>query len=72
MNDFCPTLKLVAGDCVMPRKNFPLLGRILKNSQLVKAKVYEWNDGEDLARILLKLINGRSNEDKISHSTTQF
>ncbi|KAI3443662.1 hypothetical protein Pfo_000327 [Paulownia fortunei] len=72
MNDFCPTLKLVAGDTVMPRKNFPLSGRILKNSQLVKAKVYEWSEGEDLARILLKLINSESNDDKISLSTTQF
>ncbi|KAK4415647.1 Inorganic pyrophosphatase 2 [Sesamum alatum] len=71
MNDFCPTLKLVAGDCIMPRKNFPLCGRILKNSQLVKAKVYEWSDSEDLARILLKLINSKSNEDQISLSTTQ-
>ncbi|KAL3644342.1 hypothetical protein CASFOL_012274 [Castilleja foliolosa] len=57
MNDFCPTLKLVPGDCVMPRKNFPLWGRIMKNSELVKAEIYEWDNGEDLAKILLKLIN---------------
>ncbi|PIN02537.1 putative haloacid dehalogenase-like hydrolase [Handroanthus impetiginosus] len=61
MNDFCPTLKLAADDCVMPRKNFPFRGRILKNPQLVKAKVYEWKDSEDLARILLNLINGKFN-----------
>lgn len=60
MNDFCPTLKLVAGDSVMPRKNFPLWNRIMENSQLVKANIYEWGDGEDLARILLKLINSYS------------
>ncbi|KAL3825250.1 hypothetical protein ACJIZ3_021279 [Penstemon smallii] len=63
-NDFCPTLKLGAGDCVLPRKDFPLHDRILKNSQLVKAKVYVWGDGEELARILLELINNNSNEDK--------
>ncbi|GFQ02362.1 inorganic pyrophosphatase 2 [Phtheirospermum japonicum] len=57
MNDFCPTLKLDPGDCVMPRKNFPLCGRVMENSELVKAKVYDWDDGEDLAEILLKLIS---------------
>lgn len=72
MNDFCPTLKLAAGDFVFPRKDFPLLGRILKNTHLVKAKVCEWNDSEDLATILRKLIECVSNEDKISPSTTQL
>ncbi|KAH6818290.1 Pyridoxal phosphate phosphatase-related protein [Perilla frutescens var. frutescens] len=72
MNDFCPTLKLASGDYVLPRKDFPLLGRILKNTQLVKAKVCEWNDSEDLARILGKIIECLSNEDKISPSTTQL
>lgn len=62
-NDFCPTLKLAEGDCVMPRKNFPLWDRILANPQLVKAKVYEWSNGEDLARILLKLIDHVPRED---------
>lgn len=70
MNDFCPTLKLASEDFVLPRKDFPLLGRISKNSNLVKAKVCEWNDSEDLARILGKLIECMSNEDKISPSTT--
>ncbi|GER51407.1 pyridoxal phosphate phosphatase-related protein [Striga asiatica] len=57
MNDFCPTLKLVKRDYVLPRKNFPLWGRIAKNSELVKAKVFDWGSGEDLAKILLQLIN---------------
>lgn len=52
MNDFCPTLKLVAADCVMPRKNFPLWGHLSNNLELVKAKVCEWSDGEELAKIL--------------------
>ncbi|XP_042055551.1 thiamine phosphate phosphatase-like protein [Salvia splendens] len=71
-NDFCPTLKLAAGDFVLPRKDFPLLSRISKNSNLVKAKVCEWNSSEDLAKILGKLIECMSNEDKISSSTTQL
>ncbi|KAK6147735.1 hypothetical protein DH2020_018647 [Rehmannia glutinosa] len=62
-NDFCPTLKLVAGDCVMPKKNFPLWSRIMKNSELVKAKVYDWGDSEDLAKTLLQVINSMSDED---------
>ncbi|KAL6511335.1 hypothetical protein OROHE_020417 [Orobanche hederae] len=57
MNDLCPTLKLVEGDWVLPRKNFPLWGSIMKNSKHVKAGVYEWGEGEDLAKILLELIN---------------
>lgn len=63
-NDFCPSLKLVAGDCVMPRKNFPLWTRIQNNSELMKARVYEWNDGEELARVLLELVNNPSSEDR--------
>lgn len=70
MNDFCPTIKLASEDFVLPRKEFPLSGRILKNSHLVKAKVCEWNDSEDMAKILGKLIECISNEDKISPSTT--
>ncbi|KAL8464012.1 hypothetical protein ACS0TY_033808 [Phlomoides rotata] len=72
MNDFCPTLKLVEGDSVMARKDFALLAHILKNSQLVKAKVYEWSNGEDLATILHKLISDKSNDDNINLSTAQL
>ncbi|KAL2501378.1 Inorganic pyrophosphatase 3 [Forsythia ovata] len=61
-NDFCPTLKLDAQDFVMPRMNFPLFDRILNNPMLVKAKVHEWSNGEELARILHELINNISNE----------
>ncbi|XP_051150183.1 thiamine phosphate phosphatase-like protein [Andrographis paniculata] len=56
-NDLCPTLTLVEGDFVMPRKNYSLWKHILKNLRLVKAKVCEWNDGADLARILIELVN---------------
>ncbi|KAK9947922.1 hypothetical protein M0R45_003517 [Rubus argutus] len=55
-NDFCPTLKLVEGDHVMPRKDYPLWDRICSNRMLIKADIHEWSDGEELAKILLHLI----------------
>lgn len=64
-NDFCPTLKLDAGDFVMPRMNFPLFDRILNNPALVKAKVHEWSNWEELATILHELINNISNEEEV-------
>nr|XP_043617815.1 inorganic pyrophosphatase 2-like [Erigeron canadensis] len=54
--DFCPSLKLVQGDYMMPRKDFPVWDLICKNRNLLKAEVHEWIDGEDLEQILLKLI----------------
>ncbi|GMH03745.1 hypothetical protein Nepgr_005584 [Nepenthes gracilis] len=55
--DYCPNLKLRAGDHVMPRKNFPLWDLICKNPKLIAARIHEWSDGEDLERVLLNLIN---------------
>ncbi|GKE41671.1 inorganic pyrophosphatase 2-like protein [Tanacetum coccineum] len=54
--DFCPSLKLVKDDYMMPRKDFPVWDLICKNRELVKAEVHEWTDGEDLERVLLQLI----------------
>ncbi|MCD9640711.1 Inorganic pyrophosphatase 1 [Datura stramonium] len=54
--DFCPSLKLREGDCVMPRKDFPVWTLINENRALVKAAVHEWTDGEELEKILLQLI----------------
>ncbi|GKF49510.1 inorganic pyrophosphatase 2-like protein [Tanacetum coccineum] len=54
--DFCPSLKLVEGDYMMPRKDFPVWDLICKNRQLVKADVHEWSDGESLERVLLQII----------------
>ncbi|CAA3022243.1 inorganic pyrophosphatase 3-like [Olea europaea subsp. europaea] len=68
-NDFCPTLKLDAGDFVMPRMNFPLFDRILNNRALVKAKVHEWSNWEELATILHELINYISNEEEVECRT---
>ncbi|CAA2973372.1 inorganic pyrophosphatase 1-like [Olea europaea subsp. europaea] len=55
--DFCPSLKLKDEDYVMPRKNFPVWDLICQNRALVRAKIHEWNDGEELESILLKLID---------------
>ncbi|GAB2269283.1 hypothetical protein Dimus_004208 [Dionaea muscipula] len=56
--DYCPSLRLRAGDHVMPRKNFPLWDLICKNPKLITAKIHEWTDGEELELILLHLVNG--------------
>ncbi|KAL1815616.1 hypothetical protein ACET3Z_018190 [Daucus carota] len=58
--DYCPTLKLGEGDHVMPRKNFPLSKLICDNSTLVKAEIHEWDDGEELEAILLRLIEAET------------
>ncbi|XP_058074063.1 thiamine phosphate phosphatase-like protein [Magnolia sinica] len=64
--DFCPSTKLGEGDHVMPRKNFPLWDLISSNPMLVKAKLHEWSNAEELGRILLHLINTISIEDNNS------
>lgn len=51
--DFCAGLKLEEGDFLMPRKNYPIWEIICNNRSLIKAKVHEWKDGEDLETILL-------------------
>lgn len=64
--DFCPSLKLVEGDYMMPRKDFPVWELICKNLDLVKADVHEWTNGEDLERILLHIITSiiaKNNDD---------
>lgn len=68
--DYCPTLKLQDRDYVMPRKNYPLWDRISSEPALVKAKVHEWNTGEELEKILLHLINTISMEQSISGSNS--
>ncbi|KAI7728175.1 hypothetical protein M8C21_013191 [Ambrosia artemisiifolia] len=55
--DYCPSLKLVEGDYMMPRKDFPVWYLICKNRHLVRSAVHEWTSGEDLEQILLHLIN---------------
>ena len=73
--DFCPSLKLVEGDYMMPRKNFPVWNLICKNRQLVKAGIHEWTDGEDLERVLLQIIASIISVDDMKNNvdnTSQF
>lgn len=56
-NDFCPSLKLTPRDFVMPRKNFQLWDEICNNPKLIKARVHEWMNGEELETTLKNLIN---------------
>ncbi|KAF8393505.1 hypothetical protein HHK36_021749 [Tetracentron sinense] len=70
--DFCPSLKLGEGDCMMPRKNFPVWELIRCNPMLMKAEVHEWSDGEELERVLLHLINMISIEENSSSNCTQL
>ena len=57
VGDYCPSLKLKERDFVMPRKNFPVWDLISKNPLLIKAKIHEWSNGDDLEKILLGLID---------------
>ncbi|CAA3023288.1 inorganic pyrophosphatase 1-like [Olea europaea subsp. europaea] len=66
--DFCPSLKLKEGDYVMPRMNFPVWDLICQNRELVRAKIDEWSDGEELERVLLKLIEAISIQESHSNS----
>lgn len=63
--DFCPSLKLGEGDHVMPRKDFPLWDRICDNPSLVKAKVHEWSNEEELHSVLVQLVDEISTQDRI-------
>ncbi|KAG8051431.1 hypothetical protein GUJ93_ZPchr0001g30229 [Zizania palustris] len=55
--DYCPSLKLGEGDYVMPKENYPLWNLISSNTQLLRAEVHPWNNGEELEKTLLKLVN---------------
>ncbi|KAF5201005.1 Thiamine phosphate phosphatase-like protein [Thalictrum thalictroides] len=54
--DYCPSLKLVENDYVLPRKNYPLWELISNNPLLLKANIYEWSNGEKLEQILIHLL----------------
>ncbi|XP_017217671.1 inorganic pyrophosphatase 1 [Daucus carota subsp. sativus] len=70
--DYCPMLKLGPENFVMPRKNFPVWSLISENRDLVKAKIHEWTDGQELEQILLGLIASISEEEKRSISSAQL
>ncbi|KAL6344745.1 hypothetical protein AAG906_002651 [Vitis piasezkii] len=62
--DFCSGLKLGEEDYLMPRKNYPIWEIICSNPKLIKAKINEWSNGEELEKILLQLITTISIEEK--------
>lgn len=63
--DYCPSLKLLEGDFMMPRKNYPVWDLICRNPMLLKAEIYGWTDGEELERVLLRLVDTIITEEKI-------
>ncbi|KAG6523105.1 inorganic pyrophosphatase 2-like [Zingiber officinale] len=54
--DYCPSLRLTEGDCLMPRKDFPLSKLLYANSDLLKARPHHWSSSEELKEVLLRLI----------------
>ena len=52
--DFCAGLKLEEDDIMLPRKDFPVWDMICKNPMLIKAKICEWSDWEELEMVLLR------------------
>lgn len=52
--DFCAGLKLEEGDYLIPRKNFPIWEVICTKPMLIKAKIHEWSNWEELAAVLFK------------------
>lgn len=55
-NDYCPSLKLTTIDYVMPRKHLPLWDAICSDPTLISASIHEWEDANELGRMLINLI----------------
>ncbi|KAL6212306.1 hypothetical protein ACLB2K_017526 [Fragaria x ananassa] len=55
--DFCAGLKLEEGDVLMPRKDFPICDLISANPLLIKAKIHEWSNWDELGTNLLSTAN---------------
>ncbi|KAK9121197.1 hypothetical protein Syun_018814 [Stephania yunnanensis] len=55
--DYCPSLRLRSNDFVMPRKDYPVWELMCCDPSKIKAKIYEWSNGEELERTLLNLIH---------------
>ncbi|XP_057772193.1 inorganic pyrophosphatase 1-like [Salvia miltiorrhiza] len=70
--DFCPSLKLRDGDFMMPRKNFPVWGLICENRALLRAEIHEWIDGEDMEKIVMKLIEKIKIQDSVQLLSVDF
>ncbi|KAI3421687.1 uncharacterized protein J3R85_011876 [Psidium guajava] len=55
--DYCPCLRLGTRDFVVPRKSFPLWNLISSDQTLIKAVIHGWSNGEELAGVLLDIID---------------
>ncbi|KAM7254474.1 hypothetical protein ACFE04_003854 [Oxalis oulophora] len=66
IGDYCPSLKLNEVDYMMPRKDFPVWKLICENPMLIKAKIQEWSDGEELEIVLSQIIRTILREEKES------
>lgn len=71
-NDYCPSLKLLEGDHVLPRKDYPLWDRIQSNTALIKAGVHEWSSAEELRCTLLQLISETGDQTSSSCNYSQL
>ncbi|MCO5568215.1 hypothetical protein L7F22_021911 [Adiantum nelumboides] len=54
--DFCPTLRLTEGDCVLPREDYPLLAMLMQSMPKVKASIYPWGTAKIMEETLVTLI----------------
>ncbi|KAL6604624.1 hypothetical protein ACP70R_043051 [Stipagrostis hirtigluma subsp. patula] len=54
--DYCPSLKLREGDYVMPRAGYPVWDLVVDSPP--RAAVRGWASFEDLARVLLAIVDG--------------
>ncbi|KAF7814162.1 Inorganic pyrophosphatase 2 [Senna tora] len=71
IGDYCPSLKLKERDFFMPRKNFPVWDLICKDPLAIKAEIHEWIDGEDLERILDKMMHELHSQGKTIEDIVQ-
>lgn len=72
IGDFCPSLKLRDEDFMMPRKDFPVWGLICENRALLRAEIHEWIDGEDMEKIVMKLIEKIKIQDSVQLLSTDL
>ena len=56
-NDLCPSLKLSSNDLIFPRTGFNLHKELGKYDQQLKALVFPWNSGHDIAEKLVKAVS---------------
>lgn len=70
--DYCPTLKLGETDHVLPRKNYPLWNLISSNLEVVKCRVHEWSNAEELENIVVQLIEHPSSAGQLLSVDCKF